>query len=82
MEQTGPYFLCTGEIDDGVTMAGGTTTRHRSSGDSANNDNMMHHHILEIFPDDISLLVRGIDEMITEGRRNLAVNLSFWLRLA
>jgi hypothetical protein len=24
MEETGPYFLCTGEIDDGVTMAGGT----------------------------------------------------------
>jgi hypothetical protein len=60
MKETGPYFLCTGEIDDGVTMAGGTTARHRSSGDLANNDNMMHHHVLEVGNGERSPRVKGI----------------------
>jgi hypothetical protein len=33
----------------------------------ANHDNMIHHHVLEVVLDDISLLARGTDEMITEG---------------
>jgi hypothetical protein len=39
----------------------------RSDGVAASSDNMVHHHVPEVGLDVGSLLVKGIDETITEG---------------